>query len=81
MTKILLNDETDWYTAFDTRTFALNTSTFLFENTSWTEGLFAFIYDDKDTMFDESDVSIVVREKKPMFLLYNTRNELIGYVN
>ena len=33
------------------------------------------------TMNVKGDVSIVVREKKPMFLLYNTLNQLIGYVN
>lgn len=81
--KVKLNQETDWSGVFSL--FAMNKSTMLYENTSYTEDMYAVIYDNDDMFFDESNVSDIVlnwddKQGTIEFLLYTFDRFLVGYV-
>ena len=77
---IKLGQETDWATAFGL--YAMNDATKLFENTSWTEGLVAEVYDtdSNDEVSDHLDARIYKEKKSIVFLLYTTDHFLAGFV-
>ena len=80
--KVKLNAETDWSSVFGLS--AMNKSTMLYENTSYTEDMYAVMFDNDDIMFDESDVSNIVlnwddKQGTIEYLLYTNRF-LVGYV-
>lgn len=81
--KVKLNQETDWSGVFSL--FAMNKSTMLYENTSYTEDMYAVIYDNDDMFFDESNVSDMVlnwddKQGTIEYLLYTSDRFLVGYV-
>jgi hypothetical protein len=77
---IKLGQETDWATAFGL--YAMNDATKLFENTSWTEGLVAEVYDtdSNDEVSDHLDARIYKEKKNIVFLLYTPDHFLAGFV-
>jgi hypothetical protein len=77
---IKLGQETDWATAFGL--YAMNDATKLFENTSWTEGLVAEVYDtdSNDEVSDRLDARIYKEKKNIVFLLYTPDHFLAGFV-
>lgn len=81
--KVKLNQETDWSSAFGL--YAMNKSTMLYENTSYTEDMYGVMFDNDNIMFDESDVSDIVlnwddKQGTIEFLLYTFDRFLVGYV-
>lgn len=77
---IKLGQETDWATALGL--YAMNDATKLFENTSWTEGLVAEVYDtdSNDEVSDHLDARIYKEKKNIVFLLYTPDHFLAGFV-
>ena len=77
---ITLGNETDWATAFGL--YAMNDATKLFENTSWTEGLVAEVYDTNsgDDASCHLDTRIYGEKKSIVFLLYTPDHFLAGFV-
>lgn len=77
---ITLGNETDWATAFGL--YAMNDATKLFENTSWTEGLVAEVYDTNsdDEVSNCLDTRIYKEKKNIVFLLYTPDHFLAGFV-
>ena len=86
MTKkiIKLKDETDW--AFDFGVYAVNRDSRMFENTSWTKGLEAEIYDSNEEDFDENRVADALAEVFDdergdyEYALYDGMHRLVGFV-
>lgn len=81
--KVKLNEETDWSSIFGL--YAMNRSTMLYENTSYTEDMYAVMFDNDDIMFDESNVSDIVlnwddKQGTIEYLLYTFNRFLVGYV-
>lgn len=81
--KVKLNKETDWSRIFGL--YAMNKSTMLYENTSYTEDMYAVIFDIDDKFFDEGNVSDMVlnwddKQGTIEFLLYTDDRFLLGYV-
>lgn len=77
---IKLGQETDWATSLGL--YAMNDATKLFENTSWTEGLVAEVYDtdSNDEVSDHLDARIYKEKKNIVFLLYTPDHFLAGFV-
>lgn len=77
---IKLGQETDWATSLGL--YAMNDATKLFENTSWTEGLVAEVYDtdSNDEVSDHLDARIYKDKKNIVFLLYTPDHFLAGFV-
>ena len=77
---ITLGNETDWATAFGL--YAMNDATKLFENTSYTEGLVAEVYDTNsdDEVSDCLETRIYKEKKNIVFLLYTPDHFLAGFV-
>lgn len=77
---ITLGNETDWATAFGL--YAMNDATKLFENTSYTEGLVAEVYDTNsdDEASYHLDARIYGEKKNIVFLLYTPDHFLAGFV-
>lgn len=81
--KVRLNEETDWSSMFGL--YAMNRSTMLYENTSYTEDMYAIMFDNNDIVFDETDVSNIVlnwddKQGTIEYLLYTFNRFLVGYV-
>lgn len=73
-----LNNETDWATEFGA--YAVNRDTRIFENTSFTEGMFVEIFEDAD----ENDVANKLGERlrdglEYEYALYDGSHRLIGF--
>lgn len=77
---ITLGNETDWATAFGL--YAMNDATKLFENTSYTEGFVAEVYDTNsdDEASDRLETRIYKEKKNIVFLLYTPDHFLAGFV-
>lgn len=81
--KVKLNEETHWSSMFGL--YAMNKSTMLYENTSYTEDMYAIMFDNNDIIFDESNVSDIVlnwddKQGTIEYLLYTFNRFLVGYV-
>ncbi len=81
--KVKLSEETDWSSTFGL--YAMNKSTMLYENTSYTEDMYAIMFDNNDIIFDESNVSDIVlnwddKQGTIEYLLYTFNRFLVGYV-
>lgn len=75
-----LGEETDWATRFGL--YAMNNATKLFENTSWTKGMTAEVFDvgSNDEVSDQLEERIYKEKKSIEFFLYDDMHYLAGFV-